>query len=159
LVVGDLFQRGGEWREFVVEIASPEPDFSVSLLDGKPVRVEVGKTAVLKAKAVLSGGWKDPLVMRVNGLPEGVSAGDVVVPEKGGEFDVTLQAAANAPLGTSPARASVWTKATPPVYVEMAFPLRGDLRRGHSQSDFAQDFWVSVVAPGTPAPPDPAKKK
>ena len=158
LVVRDLFQRGGPGAEFVLELAAPAPAYTIDLLDGKPVRLETGKTLVLKAKATFSNGWKEPLVLRLAGLPEGVFAPEVAVPEKGGDFDITLQAASNAPAATSVAWASIWTKATPPALLGAVYPLRGELRRGASQSDFARDLWVTVGPPlAAPAAP-PAKK-
>ena len=157
LLVRDLFQRGGEGNEFVLEISAPVPGYTVELAAGAPVRVETGKTAVVKAKATLNNGWKEPLLVRVTGLPEGIYASEVAVPEKGGDFDITLQAAANAPSGTSPALISVWTKATPPVFAGAVYPLRAELKRGTSSSDFARELWVTVTLPG--APPAPAVKK
>jgi hypothetical protein len=158
LVVRDLFRRGGDACEFVLEIAAPVPGFTVELADGKPVRLETGKTAVVKAKAAFVNGWKEPLVARVAGLPDGVFAAEVAVPEKGGDFDITLLAAANAPSASSAAWVSVWTKAAPPVLVGTAYPLRGELRRGNSQSDFARDLWVTVGPPSAVPAPE-AKKK
>jgi hypothetical protein len=158
LAVRDLFRRGGPGGEFVLEIAAPAPDYSIELLDGKPVRLETGKTLVLKAKATFLNGWKEPLVLRLAGLPEGVFAPEVAVPEKGGDFDITLHAASNAPAATSSAWASVWTKATPPALRGAAYPLRGELRRGTSQSDFARDLWVTVGPPLAPPAAPPAKK-
>jgi hypothetical protein len=158
LVVRDLFQRGGPAAEFILEVAPPTPGYTVELADGKPLRIDAGKTVNLKAKATFSNGWKEPLVLRLAGLPEGVFAAEVAVPEKGGDFDIPLQAAANAASATSLVSASVWTKATPPTLLGAAYPLRGELRRGVSQSDFARDLRVtvgpSVAAPATA----PAKK-
>ncbi len=157
LIVRDLFQRGGPGAEYVLEIAAPVPGFTVEIAEGKPVRLENGKTAVLKAKATFANGWKEPLVARVTGLPEGVFAAEVPIPEKGGDFDILLQAASNAAESTSPALVSLWTKATPPVMTGIAYPLRADLKRGNSQSDFARDVWVTV-GPTPAVPPVPAKK-
>jgi len=159
LLVRDLFQRGGAECEFVVEIAAPVPTFTVDLVEGKPVRVDTGKTLAIKLKAAFTNGWKEPLVLRVGGLPEGVFAPEVAVPEKGGDFEVTLHSASNAPSATAPASLSVWTKATPPVFVGMAYSLRAELKRGDSASDVARDLWVTV-GPAAAAPaPAPAKKK
>ncbi len=158
LLIRDLFSRGGERFEFLAEIAPPTASFSVELPDGKPARVEMGKTLVLKAKVVLNEGWKEPLVLRVQGLPDGVFAPEVPVPEKGGTVDITLTCASNAPAGTAPARISVWTQATPPVFVEAAYSLRNELKRGDSTSDFARDLWLTVTPPGAPPPPTPEKK-
>lgn len=158
LVVRDLFQRGGPAAEFVLEIAAPSPGYTLELADGKPVRIDAGKTLPLKAKATFSNGWKEPLVVRLAGLPEGVFAPEVAVPEKGGDFEIPLQAAANAPAGTAAAWASVWTKATPPTLLGTAYPLRGELRRGVSPSDFARDLWVTVGPPSAAPATPPAKK-
>jgi hypothetical protein len=156
--VSDLFRRGGTGFEFVLEVSPPSPGYAVTLADGKPLRVEVGKTATFKAKVVLNDGWKDPLVARLRGLPDGVYAAEIPVPEKGGDVEFTLQAASNASPRSAPVSVEVWTRSDPPVFSSAAFPVRADLRRGHSQSDFAKDLWVSVVVPGTPPPPAPAKK-
>ena len=143
----------------MVEIAAPVPTFTVDLVEGKPVRVDTGKTLAIKLKAAFTNGWKEPLVLRVGGLPEGVFAPEVAVPEKGGDFEVTLHSASNAPSATAPASLSVWTKATPPVFVGMAYSLRAELKRGDSASDVARDLWVTV-GPAAAAPaPAPAKKK
>lgn len=158
VTVGDLMQRRETGAEFVLEVAPPVPSFAVSLADGKPVRVEVGKTSKITAKVALLDGWKEPLVGRIHGLPAGVYAAESAVPEKGGDVEFVLYAAANAPVGSSAATISVWTKADPPEFVSASYSVRADLRRGHSQSDFATDLWVSVVAPGTPPPPAPPKK-
>jgi hypothetical protein len=159
LLVRDLFQRGGSRCEFVIEVAPPAPAFSVELLEGKPVRVEAGKTLSLKAKATLSNGWNTPLLLRASGLPEGVYAAEVPVPEKGGEFEIPLLTASNAPIGTAQIYFSAWTKATPPTFVGVAYPLRGELKRGDSISDAARDLWLTVAAPGTPPAPEADKKK
>lgn len=158
LLIRDLFSRGGERFEFLAEIAPPAASFSVEIPEAKPTRVEMGKTLVIKAKVVLNEGWKQPLVLRVQGLPDGVFASEVPVPEKGGNVDITLTCASNAPAGTAPARISVWTQATPPVFVEAAHSLRNELKRGDSTSDFTRDLWVTVTPPGAPPPPTPDKK-
>jgi hypothetical protein len=158
LAVADLMKRSGAGFEFVVEICPPAPACSITLADGKPLRVEVGKTTNLKAKVVLSDGWKEPLVARLHGLPAGVHASEVAVPDKGGDVDFTLRAAANAPAASSAVRVELWTKADPPSFLSAAYSVRADLRRGHSSSDFATDVWISVVLPGTPPPPAPTKK-
>ena len=148
-----------EWeRECVLELAAPSPFFAATVVDGKPVRLEFGKTAVIKAKVVVGNGWKEPLVARVQGLPEGVFASEVQVPEKGGEFDVVLSAASNATQGTAPAVVCVWTKASPATVAIAHYPVRGDSMRGSSDTDFGREIWVTVGPPGTAASVEAEKK-
>lgn len=159
VVVRDLFGRAREGMEFVLEIAAPEATCTAELVVVKPatfpaVRVPAGQTGAQKVKVTLGGGWKEPVVLRVGGLPEGVSAAEVGVPEKGGEVEVTLQAAENAPISTTLAHVSIWTKNAPFRFIPAQFALRGDLQRGASDSDWASEFWVSVV----PKPVEKAKE-
>ena len=74
-------------------------------------------------------------------------------------MDVTLTCASNAPLGTAQAKVSVWTKEAPPTFVEGAYSLRNELKRGDSSTDFSRALWVTVTAPGAPPPPATDKKK
>lgn len=158
LSVSGMFRSPESQRECVLEVAAPSPSFVVSVADGKPVRMEYGKTATLKVKVVLANGWKEALVARVHGLPDGVFAAEVTVPEKGGEFDIVLSAASNASQGTAPALVSVWTKTSPPAVAFAQYPVRGDTMRGNSDTDFRREIWVSVGPPGSAAAGDTEKK-
>lgn len=154
--VGDLFGRCMEASDFVLEIAAATPDVSVSLVDGKSLRVEPGKSVILKAKVTLSGGWKEPLMLRVNGLPDGVAAAEVAVPEKGGDVDIKIEAAVNAPLSTAAAWVSVWSKGEKPRWMGAAYPVRADAKRGQTATDFGREVWVTA---GPALPPEPPPKK
>lgn len=158
LNVSGMFRGAESERECVVEVAAPSPSFAVTVADGKPVRMEYGQTASIKVKVALANGWKEALVARVHGLPDGVFAAEVPVPEKGGEFDVVLAAASNSSQGTAPALVSVWTKNTPPMVVFAQYPVRGDTMRGNSDTDFRREIWVSVGPPGSAAAGDTEKK-
>lgn len=158
LKVSGMFRSDESQRECVLEVAAPSPSFAVTVADGKPVRMEYGKTAALKVKVVLANGWKEALVARVHGLPDGVFAAEVPVPEKGGEFDVVLSAASNASQGTAPAFVSVWTKTSPPAVAFAQYPVRADTMRGNSDTDFSREIWVSVGPPGSAAAGEVEKK-
>jgi hypothetical protein len=158
VVIRDLFGRVGEGREYVLEVAAPEPACAVELVAVKPLVVAAGKSVSQKVKVTLNGGWKEPLVVRVGGLPEGVFAGEVPVPEKGGELEVSLQAADNAEPVTALAHVSVWTKTEPPRWVGGQYLSRGELHRGFSDSDFSRELWVSVVPKVAVKPGEGASK-
>jgi hypothetical protein len=158
LNVSGMFHGAESERECVLELAAPSPFFAVTVADGKPVRLEYGKTATLKVKVALANGWKEALVARVHGLPQGVFAAETPVPEKGGEFDVVLSAASNASQETAPAFVSVWTKTSPPSVTFAQYPVRGDTMRGNSDTDFRREIWVSVGPPGSASAGDTEKK-
>lgn len=157
LRVGDLFGRCTEESEFVLEVAAPELEAAITLPEIKPLRVEPGKSVSIKAKVTVPSGWKTPLVLKVNGLPDGVSAAEVTVPEKGGDVDIPIQAAVNAPLSTAAAWVSLWTRSEKPLWIGAAYPTRGDTRRGHSSTDFGRDIWVTAGPALPPEPPAKAK--
>ncbi len=144
--VKDLFGRGGEGMEFVLELAPMEPSCVVEIVEGKPMQLTAGKSSSLKVKVLFSNGWKEPVVLRMSGLPNGVFAPEVTVPEKGGEVEVHLHAAINAPAGTGMAGLAGWTKSEPPRVLFGHYPSRGDLQRGHSDSDSSRDLWITVGA-------------
>jgi hypothetical protein len=158
LNVSGMFRGAESERECVLELAAPSPFFAVTVADGKPVRLEYGKTATLKVKVALANGWKEALVARVHGLPQGVFTAETPVPEKGGEFDVVLSAASNASQETAPAFVSVWTKTSPPSVAFAQYPVRGDTMRGNSDTDFRREIWVSVGPPGSASAGDTEKK-
>jgi hypothetical protein len=145
-------------RECVLELAAPSPSFAATLPDVKPVRLEYGKSATIKAKVALANGWKEPLVARIQGLPDGVFAAEVPVPEKGGEFDLVLNAAVNGTPGTSPAVVSIWTKGSTATVAQAQYPVRGDAMRGSSDTDFRREIWVTVGPPGSAAVAETEKK-
>lgn len=144
LVVEDLFHQGGADKAYVVEVSVPAPGFEVSLADAKPVVIEAGKSVTLKATVKLLNGFKEPLVARVANLPPGVAAPEVAVPEKGGEVEVKLHAASNAPRAGQPVQLEIWTKGQPFSSKPAAAPLRGENRRGTSPLDETSQVWLTV---------------
>jgi hypothetical protein len=144
LVVEDLFHQGGADKAYVVEVSAPAPGVEVSLADAKPVVIEAGKTAALKASVKLLNGFKEPLVARVANLPAGVAAPEVAVPEKGGEVEIKLHAASNALRAGQPVQLEIWTKGQPFSSQPAAAPLRGENRRGTSPLDETSQVWLTV---------------
>lgn len=145
VIVSDQFHRGGPNHRYVLEVGEPRPRFTVTLTDGKPLKLAVGKTVTVKAKVTLLDGWKEALVLRASGLPEGVHAPEVAVPEKGGDVTLTLHAAANVQARSSIFTVAAWTKADPSLQRAAAFSLRGDDQRGTSLSDRGTALRLTVT--------------
>lgn len=144
IIVEDLFHQGGSDKAYVLEISAPAPAYEVTLADAKPITLAAGKTVSVKATVKLLNGFKEPLVTRVANLPAGVFAADVSVPEKGGEVEIKLQAAANAAPSSQAISISVWTKAEAAVMQTAKGPLRGESLRGTSLVDSSSQIWLTV---------------
>ncbi len=144
IVVSDQFQLGEPDGHYVLEIGPAQPGVEALLTDAKPITLERGKTASLKLTVKRLNGHKEPLVLRVAGLPAGVHAAEVAVPEKGGEVELKLQAAANAPPGGALVCLQVWSAGDRPRVQPVLAPLRGEDRRGTSLLDHAETLWLQV---------------
>jgi hypothetical protein len=145
VVVEDLFHQGGADKAYVLEIRSPLPAYEATMAEAKPLKVAAGKTISLKVNVKPLNGFKDPLVVRVSGLPVGVHAPEVAVPEKGGEVEVKLIVAANAAPSGQVIQVSVWTKAEPWPHQQAKAPLRGESLRGTSLLDSTAQLWLTVT--------------
>jgi len=115
------------------------------MAEAKPLKVAAGKTISLKVNVKPLNGFKDPLVVHVSGLPVGVRAPEVAVPEKGGEVEVKLIVAANAAPSGQVIQVSVWTKAEPWPHQQAKAPLRGESLRGTSLLDSTAQLWLTVT--------------
>jgi hypothetical protein len=144
IVISDQFQLGEPDAHYVLEVGPAMPGFEALLTDAKPITLERGKTASVKLTVKRLNGHKEPLVVRVAGLPAGVHAAEVAVPEKGGEVELKLQAAANAPASGAIVRLQVWSAGDSPRVQPVLAPLRGEDRRGTSLLDHAETLWLQV---------------
>lgn len=142
--VSDQFHRGGESHEYVLEVSEVKPSFDVTLADGKALKVVRGKKLELKASVKLLDGWTEPLVARVTGLPPSLTVKEVAVPAKGGEVTLVIEPPAEHPPGTHPFRVTVG-KADGSQACTATHELRGDTRRGTSQSDRDATLWLTVT--------------
>lgn len=144
LIVEDQFHRGGPAHYYVLETGLPAPTYAVTLPERKPVAIERGKSLSVKINIKLLNGFKEPLIARVSGLPAGVHAADVAVPEKGGDVELKLVAASNAPQATAPITFQVWTTKEPASQITADYPLRSEDVRGTTLRDRASWFWLTV---------------
>ena len=67
------------------------------------IEIKAGATAEFKGKVLRKGAFKEPVTVKVNGLPAGLKADPVTVPADASEFTVKLSAEAKAAPATAPA--------------------------------------------------------
>jgi hypothetical protein len=138
VVVTDQFHRGGEGHDYVVEIREVAPAFEATLADGKPLKVVRGKKVELKVNV--------KLLARVIGLPPTLTVKEVPVPAKGGDVTVAIEPPADFAAGTHPFSVVIATADGNASQSQTAtFDLRGDNRRGTSQSDREETLWLTVT--------------
>jgi hypothetical protein len=148
VIVEDLFRKGGEDAAYVLELGAPKPGYSVALPDAKPIVLTAGKAITLKANFKFRNGFKGPLAVRLGNLPTGVFCPETPVPEKGGDVELKIQAAANAAAASQPISVTIWDKSEPPRFQRVEGALRGENLRGTSLRDSCPNIWLTVkVAP------------
>lgn len=146
VIVSDLFHKGSEDAAYVLELGPPQPGYSVTLPDAKPLVLAAGKTVSLKANFKFRNGFKGPLAVRLGNLPTGVFCPETPVPEKGGDVELKIQAAANAAAASQPINVTIWDKSDPPKFQRVEGPLRGEALRGTSLRDSGPTIWLTVKA-------------
>ncbi|HMC12338.1 MAG TPA: PPC domain-containing protein, partial [Pirellulaceae bacterium] len=102
LEIGERFaSRGGAPFAYRVRIAPPKktPDFEVVIPDSIALEGEGPKN--LEVQILRSGDFKGPITLHVDGLPGGITAEDVKVPEGAPKAAIALKPAANLPVLTA----------------------------------------------------------
>lgn len=144
-VVADLFGRGGHEYVYRLSLQPPAPGV-VATADADAYRVAPGKSAAIKLTVSRTGGYAAPLVAVAVGLPPGVTAAAVEVPEKGGEVTLSLTASPDAKPATGPVRVVLLsTDPTQPA----AWPASCSLRKDPAQELIARTtaLWLTVPPP------------
>lgn len=101
VAIGDVTHRGGD--DFVYRLAIEEAVPAVEATAAShSLKLEPGKPGELKVTVKLLHGFKAKLQLAAKQLPEGISAAEVEVPEKGGEVTLKFEAAAEAPPANLP---------------------------------------------------------
>ena len=144
-VAGNLFGRGG--HEYVYRLSLRTPSHAVvATADADEYRVAPGKTAAVKLSVTRAPGDTAPLVAVATGLPAGVTAASVEVPEKGGDVTISITAAADSKPAAGPLR--VFVLSTDPSR-PAAWPASCSLRKEAGQEFIArtETLWLTVSAP------------
>jgi hypothetical protein len=158
--VSDLTKQGGADYYYRLEMNVPVPTAS-AVAAGHAVRVESGKSADLKTTVTLGNGFAKRLQVVVKGLPEGVSAAAVDVPEKGGEVVVAIKAEAGAGRYAGPIQV-VLREVEGGMERAVRYPLNSVAENNGVPQGFpvllvneTEQLWLSVV-PAAAAAPVPA---
>ncbi len=96
--VTDLHSRGGPDFGYVLLAESARPDFTVTC-DPDKINVSPGGRTTLFVKVDRRTGFKGPVTFTWEGLPEGVSASPLTVPETMDQGEIVVSALSDAKLG------------------------------------------------------------
>ncbi len=160
VAVGDIPRRGGDGIYYRLLIEKPVPDAAASIA-AHTFKLEAGKSAEIKASVSLANGFHSRLKLVVTGLPAGISAAEVEVPEKGGETVLKLTADAGAAAVSQPFRLllrEVEGGKERPVRYSLTTPGENNgVPQGFSRLLINQtdQLWLTVTSPPPPPPPAP----
>ncbi|MEX0819458.1 MAG: hypothetical protein WD070_07685 [Pirellulaceae bacterium] len=97
LVVSDTSGRSGDRAAtYRLAVRHAEPGFTLS--GPEFVNLPLGGKTPLTFKATRAGGFKDPIHLRIEGLPDGVSIGETIIPA--GKNDVKIELSATETAGS-----------------------------------------------------------
>lgn len=161
IVIADTLQKGRSACHYVLGVTVPKPSVSMILATPQRLSVKQGESQSVKFAIKRMDGWKKPLLARVGGLPEGVSAPDVTIDAKDTEVEIKITAAENVAVGNhlltfrAVSPSSVVEGSTEAISSdEEVFPaaisLRGDTARGTSLLDVTDSLWLSVLPQSVP---------
>lgn len=98
VVVRDLFGHGSPRHVFLLQMATAEPDFALTLASER-ITVTPGKPTDVAVTITTQGGFKSDVDVKVEGLPKGATAAPTGEPaKKGATRTVTLRFTAHDPV-------------------------------------------------------------
>ena len=156
VTVGDVTHRGGEAFYYRLSLEPAAP----SLTGTSPAhafKVAAGQAAQVKVTATPTHGYKAKVRLAAVGLPAGVTAAEVDVPEAGGEVTLSLVAEATAAASSGPLRLvlrEVDGSREFPLTIALATTGENNgVPQGYQQLlvNSTDQLWLTVTAPPTPA--------
>jgi hypothetical protein len=158
-VVGSLTHRGGPDYHYSLTVDRALPDFRASLSASSLV-LKTDSTNSLKFNVKRLRGYTNELLASLKDLPEGVTSLSTNVPDKGGDVNLQLNVATNAPAFTGPVRL-ILTDTTTAKERIVAFPLTSrtednGVPGGYTDLliDTIDHLWLTV----RPKPPEKPKE-
>lgn len=115
IAVGNVLHRGGADQYYRLNVGRSLPEVRVRTAANAWV-ADPGKTNELKFTVKLLNGAKGKFTAAVGGLPEGVAAENLAVPEQGGEVTIKLAVAADAKPFQGPIRIEIKESASGKVF-------------------------------------------
>lgn len=157
--VGGVMRKGGEEHIYRLEITRPEPSFEATVA-ANAFTVAPGKTNEVKVTVRRRHGHDRKLTLTAQGLPAGVSAEPVEVPEKGGDATVKLAAAPDAKPHNGLWQLFITQEGRPPRPVSHELTSRGidnGVPQGFTSLVIEQtdQLWLTVLAKQEEKPAEP----
>lgn len=122
--VSDLNGASGSEVVYRLQISKPQPGFELTAA-GAVFNLRAGEKLEISVKLARNYAYAGELEVGAEGLPPGVSATPVAVPEKGGEVKLSLAAAKDAALASVPIRIWAGPKGATDGRVFCQFQLKG----------------------------------
>ena len=161
VAIGDLTHHGGPDYIYRLAIAEAKPSVTATTVSHSVV-VTAEKAGEIKATVKRVNGLKSKLQLAAKGLPEGVSAAEVDVPEKGGEVTLKFAATDTAAAASQPFQLVVRETETGTEYpVAHSMVTTGEnngVPQGYTELviNSTDQLWLTVIAkppPKAEAPP------
>lgn len=152
IAIGDVTHHGGPGYLYQLHIAEAVPTVAGTAANHSMV-VAAGKTSEIKATVKGANGFKAKLKLAAKNLPEGVTAEEVDVPEKGGEVTLKLNADASAQATGRPIQLvlrEVESGAEHPVIFSMTTTGENNgVPQGYTELviNSTDQLWLTVTAP------------
>jgi len=163
VAVGDVTHHGGPDFRYQLHFAEAVPTVAGTAANHSIV-IAAGKTGEIKTTVKTANGFKAKLKFAAKNLPEGISAEEIDVPEKGGEITLKLTAVAGAAAANQPIQLvlrEIESGTEHPVIFSMITTGENNgVPQGYTELviDSTNQLWLTITAPAqkpeTPKPDD-----
>lgn len=160
VTVGDLFQKGGPELHYRLDVRPVTPSVSATV-PADSMALAPGKSATVKVTIARKNGHMEKLAVSAVGLPEGVTAAPVAVPDKAGDVTLTIAAAADAKPANGPFRVVLTSPggdpAKPIATATVTLVKATEKAPALPWIEQTADLWLTVGAKATERPKDEKK--
>lgn len=164
IALGDITHHGGPDYGYRLSVSEAAPTVTGAMATDV-IMLKAEKPAELKVTVKRANAFKAKLVLVAKGLPEGVTAPEVDIPDKDGDVTLKLIAAPSAPAANQPIELVLREKEGGREHA-VDFPLiksteDNGVPQGYSELviNAVNRPWLTVIVPPPPKPPAPAETK